>query len=224
MRGAERIVFAFGPFGEAGQAAALAQRVDAVAPPGQDLVRVALVSDVPDQAVVRRFECIMQRHRELDHAEAGAEMSAGLGDRVDQVFSQFIRDLPQPVGLEAPQFLGSVDLIEKWGFGWLIQRLPPCRPAKAEFCGTFERICKCSISMSGSPVAAIKTHPRPKTIHLRFQPFSPGASILLATAPQHRPSPQETMLSSFADFAIHKERASLGSCCKGATAGSNRQP
>ena len=38
MRGAERIVFALRPLGEAGQAAALAQGADAIAPPGQDLV------------------------------------------------------------------------------------------------------------------------------------------------------------------------------------------
>jgi hypothetical protein len=40
-----------GALGEAGQAAALAQRADAVAPAGQDLVRIGLVADVPDQPV-----------------------------------------------------------------------------------------------------------------------------------------------------------------------------
>ena len=84
MRRAERVVFALGALGEAGQAAALAQRADAVAPAGQDLVRIGLVADVPDQPVVRRVEHVVQRHRQFDHAEAGAEMPAGDRHRVDR--------------------------------------------------------------------------------------------------------------------------------------------
>ncbi len=53
MRGAERVVFALGALGEAGEAAALAQGADAVAAAGQDLVRIGLVADVPDQPVAR---------------------------------------------------------------------------------------------------------------------------------------------------------------------------
>ena len=53
MGGAERIVIALGALGEAGQAAAGAQGADAVAAAGQDLVRIGLMADVPDQAVAR---------------------------------------------------------------------------------------------------------------------------------------------------------------------------
>ncbi len=70
MRRAERVVFALGALGEAGQAAALAQRADAVAPAGQDLVRIGLVADVPDQPVARRVEDVVQRDGQLDDAEA----------------------------------------------------------------------------------------------------------------------------------------------------------
>ena len=73
MRGAERVVFALGALGEAGKAAALAQRADAVAPAGQDLVRIGLMADVPDQPVLGRVEHVVQRDRQLDHAETGAE-------------------------------------------------------------------------------------------------------------------------------------------------------
>ena len=52
MRGAERVVFALGALGEAGQAAAHAQRADAVAAAGENLVRIGLMADVPDDAVV----------------------------------------------------------------------------------------------------------------------------------------------------------------------------
>ena len=52
--GAERIVFGSrSAIGEAGQAATLAQGADAVAAPGEDLVRIGLVADVPDDAIVR---------------------------------------------------------------------------------------------------------------------------------------------------------------------------
>ena len=61
MRRAERIVFALAPLGEAAEAATLAQRADAVAAPGQDLVRIALMPDVPDQPVARRIENIVDR-------------------------------------------------------------------------------------------------------------------------------------------------------------------
>ena len=50
MRGAERVVLALAAPGEARQAAALAEGADAVAPAGQDLVRIGLVADIPDAA------------------------------------------------------------------------------------------------------------------------------------------------------------------------------
>ena len=94
MRGAERIVFALGALGETGQAAALAQRADAVAAIGEDLVRIGLMADVPDQPVGRRVENVVQRDRQFDDAEAGAEMAAGDSDSVDGLLAQFVRDLP----------------------------------------------------------------------------------------------------------------------------------
>src|SRR6476619_2870334 len=77
MRRAKRVVFAFAAPGEAGKSAGLAKRADAVARAGEDLVRVSLVADVPHEAVARCVEDVMQRDGQLDHAEAGAEVSAG---------------------------------------------------------------------------------------------------------------------------------------------------
>ncbi len=59
MGSTERVILAFGPLGETGKPAALPQRANAVAPAGQDLVRIGLVADIPDQAVVRRVEHIV---------------------------------------------------------------------------------------------------------------------------------------------------------------------
>ena len=63
MGRAEGVVFALGAFGEAAEAAALAQSADAVAAPGQDLVRIALMADIPDQLVMRRVEDRVDRDR-----------------------------------------------------------------------------------------------------------------------------------------------------------------
>ncbi len=91
MGGAEGVVFALGAAGEAGQAVFLAQRADAVAAAGQDLVRIALVADIEDQPVVGRVEDVVDGDRQFDHAEAGAEMAAGARDRIDHLGAQFAR-------------------------------------------------------------------------------------------------------------------------------------
>ena len=113
MRGAERVVFALGALGEAGQPAALAQRADAVAAAGQDLVRIGLMADVPDQAVARGVEDVVQGDRQLDHAEPGAEMAAGDRDRIDGLGAQLVGDLPELALIEPAQVVRGVDLVEK---------------------------------------------------------------------------------------------------------------
>ena len=60
MRRAEWIVIGFAAFGEPGQPALLAQGRHPVPPPGQYLVRITLVANVPDQFVMRRIEHRMQ--------------------------------------------------------------------------------------------------------------------------------------------------------------------
>ena len=93
MGRAERVVFAFRALGETGEAAALTQSSDPVAPSGQDLVRIGLMADVPDDAVSRRVENIVQRHSQFDHAEACAQMPAGHRHRADRLGAQFFGDL-----------------------------------------------------------------------------------------------------------------------------------
>ena len=95
MRRAEGVVFALRALGEAGKAVPLPERADAVAPPGQDLVRIGLVADVPDQPVARRVEDVVERDGQLDDAEPGAEMAAGDRDRVDRLGAKLVGDLVQ---------------------------------------------------------------------------------------------------------------------------------
>ena len=78
-------------FREAREPAAHAQRANAIAAAGQDLVRIGLVADVPDQPVVRRLENVVERDGQFDDAETRAQMAAGDGNRVDRFGAQFAR-------------------------------------------------------------------------------------------------------------------------------------
>ena len=112
---AEGVVLALGPLGEARQPAALAQRADAVAAAGQDLVRIGLVTDVPDQAVARRVEDPVQRDRQLHDAEPGAEMAARHGDRLDGLVAQLVGDLAE-IGLRVrAEIRRRADTVEERG-------------------------------------------------------------------------------------------------------------
>ena len=123
MAGAERIVFALGAAGEAGQAVLLAQRADAVAAAGQDLVRIGLVADVPDQAIVRGIEDGMQRDGQLDDAEAGAQMAAGDRDGVDHFGAQFVGQLAQVLAGQGLQ-VGGRWMVSSRGVSGLSAKRP----------------------------------------------------------------------------------------------------
>ena len=88
VRGAEGVVLAFVATREAADAAELAQRVHAVAPAGEDLVRVGLVADVPHQAVVGGVEDVVQRDRQLDRAEVARQVAAGLRHALQHELAQ----------------------------------------------------------------------------------------------------------------------------------------
>ncbi len=80
-----------------------------VAAPGQDLVRIGLVTDVPEDLVARRVEQRVQRDRDLAGAEVGAEMAADLADGVDDVLAHLLGDLLQLLVGEAVEVLGLFD-------------------------------------------------------------------------------------------------------------------
>ena len=85
MADPERVVRALAAFGKWRYPPPFAHRVHLVAPPGQDLVGVALMPDVPDDAIARCVVQIMECDGELDCAETGREVAAGLGDAVDEI-------------------------------------------------------------------------------------------------------------------------------------------
>ena len=93
MRRAERVVGALRALGEARQPAALAQGADALAPAGQDLVRIGLMAHIPDHTVSGGIEDIMKGDGEFYNAQPRAKMSACHGYSVNGLMPQFIGEL-----------------------------------------------------------------------------------------------------------------------------------
>jgi hypothetical protein len=112
MGGAERVVFALAPLREAGKSAFLPQRADTVPPAGQDLVGVALMPDIPDQLVHRRVEDGVDRHRQLDDAEGGAEMPPGFRNGVDRLRPQLLCELRKVAVGEGAEVGGAGDAVQ----------------------------------------------------------------------------------------------------------------
>ncbi len=97
MADAEGVVFAFGTARKPGNAAGLAQPGHRRATAGEDLVHVALMADIPDDAIRRRVEHIVQGQGQFHRAQIRGEMAAGLRDRADQEVAQFLRQ-PGQIG------------------------------------------------------------------------------------------------------------------------------
>jgi len=69
MASVEHVVGRFGPAREAADAIELAKRGEPLQATGEELVRVCLVTRIPDDPVTRRLEQAVQGDRQLDHAE-----------------------------------------------------------------------------------------------------------------------------------------------------------
>ena len=117
MRRAKRVIFAFGAPGETAQAPALPQRADAVASAGDDLVRVGLMADVPDQFVAGRVEYIMQRDGELDHAKRRSQMPTGHRHCRDDLLAELVGKLRQLIFRQPTEVGWELHRVEQWGYG-----------------------------------------------------------------------------------------------------------
>ena len=114
MRGAEGVVGGLGAPGEARDTVLHAQARHRFAPAGEDLVRVGLVADVPHDAVLGRLEHRVQRDGQLDRAEVGRQVPAGLGYRVEHVGAKLFGQLVQLLALELAQRGRIVDRAEQF--------------------------------------------------------------------------------------------------------------
>ena len=115
MAGAHDVVLGLVDRAERREALVLADRRQLVAAAGQDLVRIGLVADVPEDLVARRVEQRVQRDGQLAGAEVGAEVAADLADRVDDVLADLLGDLHELVLGEAVEVLRAVDAVEEAG-------------------------------------------------------------------------------------------------------------
>src|SRR5947209_12857726 len=113
--GAQNAVVGLLDVAEGGQALVLADRRQLVAPAGQDLVRICLMSDVPEDLVARRVEDRVQRDGQLAGAEVGAEVAADLADGVDDVLAHLLGDARELLVVEAVQVLRAVDGVQEAG-------------------------------------------------------------------------------------------------------------
>jgi hypothetical protein len=113
VAGAHDVVLGLGDRAERREAAVLADRREPVPAAGEDLVRVGLVADVPENLVARRLHQAVQRDRELAGPEVGAEVPADLADRVDDQLAGLLRDLLELVVVEPVQVERSLDAGEE---------------------------------------------------------------------------------------------------------------
>src|SRR5579871_198217 len=117
MRRSEGIVNALGALGETGQASALPQCAYPAPPARQNLVRIGLMSDIPDELVRRGVKDIMKRHREFHHTQPGAKMSPCYRDGIDSLPAQLISKLTQFAARKRAECGRLNDSIEQWRFG-----------------------------------------------------------------------------------------------------------
>ena len=79
-------------------------------------------------AIVRRVEYGVDRHRQLHHPKRGPEMPAGGGHRVDRLRAQLVGKLRQLGALELADIGGEFDLVEQGSRGTITHGRACSRP------------------------------------------------------------------------------------------------
>lgn len=92
MSGIEDVVDALGSLGKAREASLFPNLSEESRPPREKLVRIALVTDIPDDGVVRRIEYAVERYGQLDHPQIGGQMASVRLDGVRYPVSYLFRE------------------------------------------------------------------------------------------------------------------------------------
>ena len=87
------------------------------------------MTDVPDEAIPRRIEDMVQSDRQFDNAEPRPQVPPRDGDRFDGLASQFVRDAPQIRRVVSPQILWALYVVQHTASGFW--RFALGRPAMA---------------------------------------------------------------------------------------------
>ena len=75
--------------GKTGKPVFLADRTKPLPPSGEQLMRIALVADVPNNFICGRMKNFMECHGKFHHAQIGIQMPAVFGKRGNELFSYF---------------------------------------------------------------------------------------------------------------------------------------
>ena len=110
MSATERVILALVRMRERLQTIQFAVRAELVTTPRQNLMSVCLVPHVPHNAVVRRVEHIMQRHRQLHHTQARSQMTRIHRQLLNDVTPQFIAHGRQFLHLQLAQVNRIINL------------------------------------------------------------------------------------------------------------------
>jgi len=80
---------------------------------GNDLMNIALMPDIKDDFILPEIKHPMQRHRQLDHAQVGRQMSAGPRHGMYQFLPDFRAKGPDLLRIQILQILWIFDFLQK---------------------------------------------------------------------------------------------------------------
>ena len=111
MSGVKTVAAALTAFRESAHTAKLAQTGKVLPAPCQQLVRVCLMSDIPDHLVFRQIKHQMHRHGKFYHTEVRCQMSAAFADRPDQKFPDLFCKQGQFLFIQIFDIIWMIDLL-----------------------------------------------------------------------------------------------------------------
>ena len=117
MPGIENVIDRLFPLAEAGNAVVLADRVESVAPAGNQFVGIALMPGIEDQLVARSVEHVMQRQSQFHDAQVSAEMPPQQRDDLEDLISDASASALERKQLKKtdvdPEFIAQIQLIRQ---------------------------------------------------------------------------------------------------------------
>jgi hypothetical protein len=87
-----------------------------VTPPGEDLVAIRLVPDIPDELVGGRIEHVVECDSEVGRPEARRQMATVPTDYVDHVVPDFLGELGKLFQRKGANVGGALYRIQQWSF------------------------------------------------------------------------------------------------------------
>jgi len=104
----EGVIDAFLPFGKSAETAPRPQGGKLVLAAGDNLVRIGLMADIPDQFIFRRVENKMHRQRQFHGAQRRGQVTAVGRDRVDDQPADFLGQFIEFSKAQSAKIRGSL--------------------------------------------------------------------------------------------------------------------